>query len=140
MIFVFDTNLLVSALLKPGSVPDQALELATRHGALAFSGATRDEFMEVIRRPKFDRYIRADERDKAVKELLESAVLKEPTTQEPIECRDPKDVKFLRLALEARPACIVSGDRHLLELNPFRGIPVYSPTEFLQYVDTFRAQ
>jgi uncharacterized protein len=44
-------------------------------------------------------------------------------------CRDPKDEKFLELAANAD--CIVSGDKDLLVLNPFRGTLILTPREFL---------
>lgn len=47
-------------------------------------------------------------------------------------CRDPTDDKFLELAVNGRGDLIVSGDGDLLVLNPFRGIPIVSPTTFLQ--------
>ena len=50
------------------------------------------------------------------------------------ECRDPKDNKFLELALDGRADVIVSGDYDLLELNPFRKIPIVRPTAFVQIV------
>jgi hypothetical protein len=47
------------------------------------------------------------------------------------ECRDPKDNKFLELALAGNADCIVTGDKDLLVLNPFRGIKIISPSDFL---------
>jgi predicted nucleic acid-binding protein len=48
------------------------------------------------------------------------------------ECRDPKDDKYLALAAAGRADVIVSGDaRHLLSMNPWRGIAVLSPRDFL---------
>jgi len=46
-------------------------------------------------------------------------------------CRDPKDNIFLKLALTGRADCIVSGDKDLLVLHPFRKIPIISASEFL---------
>lgn len=46
------------------------------------------------------------------------------------DCRDPKDDKFLALALEAGADCIVSSDEDLLVLNPYHGIPVIRPLDF----------
>jgi predicted nucleic acid-binding protein len=40
--------------------------------------------------------------------------------------------KFLELALSGDADCIVSGDRDLLVLNPFRGIPIIAPRDFLE--------
>jgi putative PIN family toxin of toxin-antitoxin system len=54
----------------------------------------------------------------------------EPKT-EITECRDPKDNKFLELAIAGNAECIVTGDKDLLELNPFRNIQIITPKEFL---------
>jgi predicted nucleic acid-binding protein len=45
--------------------------------------------------------------------------------------RDPRDDKFLELALDGEADWIVSGDQDLLVLHPFRGIPVLTPQAFL---------
>ena len=46
------------------------------------------------------------------------------------ECRDPKDNKYLALAHEAQAACIVTGDKDLLDLHPYRGIAILTPRQF----------
>jgi len=48
------------------------------------------------------------------------------------DCRDPDDNKFLALALDGHAECIVTGDPHLLELHPWRGIPILTPRAFLE--------
>jgi len=48
-------------------------------------------------------------------------------------CRDPKDDKFLELAVSGRAACIVTGDDGLLTLSPFREIPIMTPAAFLDF-------
>jgi predicted nucleic acid-binding protein len=47
-------------------------------------------------------------------------------------CRDPRDDKFLELAIEGRAEVIVTGDRDLLELHPFRGIAILTPAAYLE--------
>jgi predicted nucleic acid-binding protein len=47
-------------------------------------------------------------------------------------CRDPTDDKFLELAVNGRADLIVSGDADLLALDPFRGIPIITPTAYTQ--------
>jgi putative PIN family toxin of toxin-antitoxin system len=47
-------------------------------------------------------------------------------------CRDPKDDKFLELAVSGRATHIISGDADLLAVNPFRGIVILSPRFFLE--------
>jgi len=44
----------------------------------------------------------------------------------------PRDDKFLSLAISGNANCIVSGDKDLLILNPFRGIPILPPAQFLE--------
>ena len=52
-------------------------------------------------------------------------------TERLTECRDPKDDKFLELAISGNATCIVSGDDDLLVLNPFRGVVILTPQEFI---------
>jgi uncharacterized protein len=47
------------------------------------------------------------------------------------DCRDPRDNKFLELAVSGRATHIVTGDSDLLVLHPFRGIIVVSPSAFV---------
>ncbi len=47
-------------------------------------------------------------------------------------CRDPKDDKFLDLAVNGQATCLISGDADLLALHPFRGIAILTPAQFLQ--------
>jgi predicted nucleic acid-binding protein len=46
-------------------------------------------------------------------------------------CRDSKDNKFLELAVAANASCIITGDKDLLALNPFRGIPILNAVDFM---------
>jgi uncharacterized protein len=47
-------------------------------------------------------------------------------------CRDPKDNKFLSLAISGGATHIVTGDSDLLALDLFQGIRVTSPRTFLE--------
>lgn len=64
--------------------------------------------------------------------LLKEAELFD-TTETISECRDPKDNKFLELAFSGKADCIISGDDDLLVMNPFREIPIITPSEFLSW-------
>ncbi|MBU4198556.1 MAG: putative toxin-antitoxin system toxin component, PIN family [Kiritimatiellae bacterium] len=46
------------------------------------------------------------------------------------DCRDPKDNMYLELANEARASCIITGDKDLLDLHPYRGIAILTPKQF----------
>ena len=62
--------------------------------------------------------------------LVEAAEIV-PITTNVHHCRDPKDDKFLELAVDGRASHVVSGDADLLVLKSFEGIPVLSPAEFV---------
>ena len=47
-------------------------------------------------------------------------------------CRDPKDDKFLAVAVHERADLIVTGDADLLALHLFRGIFILNPADFLE--------
>lgn len=128
--YVFDTNVLISALLFERSKPGRAFYAALDWGEILLSLPVVKELNEVLSREKFDRYLLREEREHFLDALLREATLVEITERLHI-CRDPKDDKFLELATCGRAACIVSGDEHLLELSPFRGIPIMTPDVFL---------
>ena len=127
---VFDTNTLVSALLFEQSVPASAFFAARDEGVILLSQATFTELSEVLGGSKFDRYLTREEPEDFLVKLLEEATLVEigETIQ---ECRDPKDDKFLEVAVSGEASCLVTGDQDLLILNPFRGIPIMTPAQFL---------
>jgi putative PIN family toxin of toxin-antitoxin system len=132
---VFDTNVAVSATLLPRSVPRQAFDLAASRGRVLISEATVVELEEVLRRPKFDKYVPEQKRLEFLAALVRDAELVEiaETVQ---ECRDPTDDKFLEVAVNGRATHIVSGDPDLLALNPFREIAVVTPKDFLALIPT----
>ena len=129
--FVFDTNVIVSALLLKRSVARQAFNKALDQGKLLLSLATLEELNDVLRRDSFDKYISEDERLEFLAALVREAILVE-IAETISECRDPKDNKFLELAISGNAAYIVSGDDDLLVLDPFRGIPILAPRPFLE--------
>lgn len=93
-----------------------------------------NEYTEVLYREKLDRYINDEKRQNALKFIAKNAILFTPA-ETVIECRDQGDNKFLELALACQASCIISGDADLLIMNPFRGIPILSPTNFLNRFD-----
>jgi uncharacterized protein len=55
-----------------------------------------------------------------------------PVIQIVRECRDPKDDKFLEVALNGRAGVIITGDADLLGMHPWRGIEILSSAEYLE--------
>src|SRR5712671_5451080 len=114
---VFDTGVVVSAVLLPRSIPRQAFDLAIASGRLLASQSTTDELEEVLRRPKFNKYVSEQARLEFLAALV-SEIEIVPITQTIDACRDAADNKFLELALSGRASHVVSGDADLLVLNP----------------------
>ena len=136
MLFIFDTNTLISAILNPTGIPMQALVLAQQHGKIIFPKETKEEMLRVGAREKFDKYLTHSLRVERIKTLLANAEVKEITFFDGIECRDPNDIQFLRLALSAKVDYLISGDIHLKELNPFRTIPIINSANFIQWISS----
>jgi len=128
--YVFDTGVLVGASLFPDSVPGLAMREALRRGCLLLSQATAEEIAEVLSRPKFDRYISVSIRKRFLAVLVHDAVIVE-TDRSLTVCRDPKDDKFLELAVCGQASFLVTGDQDLLVLHPFREISIVTPAVFL---------
>ncbi len=101
---VFDTNVLISGALASTSTPALALERAISDGQLLASTATLRELMEKLLSTKFDPYVSREKRDAD---------------------------KFLEVAVNGRADVLVTGDGDLLELNPFRGIAILTPADFI---------
>jgi putative PIN family toxin of toxin-antitoxin system len=127
---VFDTNVIVSAILLPRSVPRQAFDRVQEQGKILISVATVTELNEVLRRSRFDKYVQEAQRLEFLAVLIREAELVD-VTEVVTECRDPKDNKFLELAVSGKATCIISGDEDLLVLHPFRGIPLITPQALL---------
>lgn len=129
--FVVDTNVLVSHLLLPKSVPGKALGRALNQGDLLVSDSTLTELAIVINRPKFDKYLSKQDRRKFF-EILAPLCIRVEIIQPIQACRDPKDNKFLEVAINGSADFILSGDADLLALHPFHDIPILSPSQFLK--------
>ena len=129
--FVFDTNVIVSALLIKKSVARDALDKARRVGVILLSVDLIEELYDVLSRPAFDRYIDEEDRIRFLNLLVKEAVLVEIAEQIKA-CRDPKDDKFLALAVNGRADFIITGDDDLQVMNPFRKIDIISPREFIE--------
>lgn len=128
--FVFDTNVLVSAFFFRYSKPRQALDVALAIGQVIHSDETLNELWTVLVRPKFDPYLSLADRLAVLRGFEQISVNHTVTTSVTL-CRDPKDDKFLSLALSVPATCIISGDPDLLILADTFEIPILSPADFL---------
>ena len=127
---VIDTNILVSAMLSSRSMPGQTVRWAAQTYILLASEATMAEPEDVLQRPKFDALVSRAARAEFLVRYRE-AVKFIPIVSRIKICRDARDDKFLDLAIDGNAGMIVTGDDDLLVLNPFRGVRIVTPRQFL---------
>ncbi len=127
---VIDTNVWVSRVLIADSASAQAVDEALSQSQVMVSDATIEELSDVLSREKFDQYVPLDDREHFLRRLLQVTTIVS-VISEVTDCRDPSDNRFLALALDSNSDFIISGDTDLLSLNPWRGIQIVSPADFL---------
>jgi putative PIN family toxin of toxin-antitoxin system len=128
--FVVDTDVLVSRLLAPRSTAAKAVDVALAHGSLLGSDETLAELADVLARPKFDPYVSREDRREFIR-MLGGVMQIVPIIRRVAACRDPRDDKFLEVALAGEAVAIISGDKDLLVLHPWHDIPILTPADFI---------
>lgn len=129
---VLDTNTLVSAFKNETSWSASFFRFVQRNYDLLVSSETLDEFDITLLKPKIEKFFigREQRRDELVLEYITSSILTQITITS-TDCRDPKDNKFLSLALSGGADFIISGDKDLTVLNPYHGIKILTMREFV---------
>ncbi|MCD4824290.1 MAG: putative toxin-antitoxin system toxin component, PIN family [Phycisphaerae bacterium] len=132
MRIVCDTNVLISAILYGGR-PRDVLEVIIEGKVCGFiSPAIEQEFQDVLGRKKFGLSVsHVYQICQNLRELLHPVFPKETIS---VIKEDPDDNAILACAIAADADCIVSGDRHLLDLGEFRDVKIVTPAEFLQHM------
>ena len=136
---VFDTSTLVSAALRPDSIPDRALTLALGVYRLCASAEAIAELQRVLKRPRFDSYVDLDSRLSLVENIRSHALFFIVSDSLRLDLRgsyrDAEDEFLLALALTSQCDVLVSSDHDLLVLHPWRGIAILTPAQFLKQFD-----
>jgi uncharacterized protein len=130
---VFDTNVLISAMLWPSSVPGRVLDHAVTHCQLLGSVELLEELVSTFLSGRFDPYVPRAEREMLLERLIPLMELVEPV-QVVRACRDPRDDKVLETAVNGRADAVITGDKDLLVLHPFLDINVLTPAAYLEDV------
>ena len=130
MRLIVDTNVLVSAFVFKSETANNVVRFAAKKHTLLFSESTFKELKSTLLKPKFAEIVELPTIRKFIINLFRIGEFIDPKIKI-AECRDPKDNKFLELAVAGNADCIITGDKDLLILNPFRGIKIISPSDFL---------
>lgn len=131
MRLVLDTNVIVSAVLLEESVSRRAFDHAGLHGKILLSFDALAELSEVLGRKRFRTYVDEDDVRRFLAALAREAEWVEVNTRI-FTCHDPKDNKFLELAVSGHATHLITGDADLLVLSPFQGVAILPPRAFLE--------
>lgn len=139
MRLVLDTNVAVAGLLWHGA-PRQLLDRTIDDETVEFysSPALMDELTNTLGYEKFAKRIARYETsiEGLVRQYQALVVLVSPTLTPRVVPEDPDDDAVLACAIAAKAELIVSGDRHLLGLKDYQGIPIVAPAEALRRIGT----
>lgn len=126
MRIVLDANVVIAAFATRG-LCESVFEFCLAGHEVFLSADLIDEITKTLR-------LKIKLPDGAVdgvrKLLQEYGTMIEPTSVPLDACRDPDDVKILGLAMAAGADYIVTGDKDLLVLDTYGGIPIVSPRSF----------
>ncbi len=131
---VVDTNVLISSVLSSKGKPNRVVKTVLFQGVLLFSQSTFEEAETRLLLPKFERYVNPGQVNDFLNFLRGTAQFIKPEITI-AACRDADDNRFLELAVDGKADVIVTGDKDLLALHPFQGIPILNPASFLEYVE-----
>lgn len=130
-----DTSTLVSAALRSDSKPHQTMRKILEEWELCACAQTLTELETVLARPRFLKYAPAEALTAFVDLVRSECKMFELSAQEEAtvvpRCRDGKDDVFLALAGVAQANVLITSDEDLLALNPWNGIPILTPAQFL---------
>ncbi len=131
MKIVFDTNILISALITTGK-PRELLHKATEGQIqLILSKGILKEFSEVSNDPRIRKYANQDDIIAFLKIIDKIAKITKVKSRFKAVKDDPDDDVVLRTAFDGKANYIVSGDKHLLSHGAFRGIKILTVDEML---------
>lgn len=126
---VFDTNVLVSALVFPGGRGDEALQrILAERDSLILSKAILDELLGVLAR-KFARD--PEELSRVAVFLGEISTLVKPARRVQV-LRDDPDNRILECAAAGRADLVVTGDEAPLALGQHAGVRIVRLADYLQ--------
>lgn len=131
---VIDTNIWISAALSPAGAPVLLAQRVLEHKLPVFSTATFDELETRLWKPKFDRYLSMETRQRILHDL--NAIAHWVDVPADIAtltfCRDTDDDKFIQAAITAQAPWLVTGDQDLLGVPAMPSLRILAPAGALR--------
>ncbi len=126
---VVDTNVLVSALVFPGGVPEQVYRLAIE-GRITL--VTSPPLLAELGRVLTEKFAWQDDHVRAaLTQIVRIGEIVEPDERVSVIVADPDDDRVLEVASASGATLIVSGDRHVLGLGRWGEVAILDPAGFL---------
>ncbi len=129
MRLVLDSNVLIAAFAARG-VCAELLEHGVREHELVTAAfildETRRNLVEKVR-------VTVSHADQALRLLRTRSEIVDPDHVESRACTDPDDLPVLGTAVAGRCDAIITGDRDLLDVDPYRDIRIMSPRDFWRF-------
>ena len=130
---VLDTNVLVSAFLKPRSNPARILRLVLQGDIqIVINEHIMAEYREVLFRPKFDLNLN---KVQTILEIMRLKGIKAPALPLSFQLPDSKDEPFLEAALATKTDALITGNKRHFPKKACKGQKVLTPKEFLLELD-----
>jgi len=124
-----DTNVLVSALVSRG-ICNELLHRCEKHHDLVTTALVLVELEQILPR-KFK--VAYPDTVAYLRDILILSDLVYPVPLPKDSCRDKGDLPILGAAVGGKCDCLVTGDKDLLALKRFRGIPILGPNDFWRF-------
>ena len=133
---VIDTNIRISFLI--GKTLSGLSEAITNDKIrILFSEELSDELVEVLQRPKFEKYFSREDIAELIS-LLHFRTEQIEIAEHFTDCRDPKDNFILDLCVSGNADYLITGDDDLLVLNPFRSVKIINFRLFREILQSFK--
>ena len=133
---VIDTNVWISAAMSKTGSPALVVQRVLARGTPVFSSATFAELESRLWKPKFDRYLSMELRQRILHDANAAAHWVSIAADIAVQTysRDPDDDKFIHTALAAAAPWLITGDQDLLTVRTEIGVHMVTPAQALQIV------
>lgn len=129
---VLDTNVLISGVISTGVPHDVVVAGLEGRYDIVVSVETLTEFRETLHKYPERFHMNDTEIQQEVETIRYFAEFVDPGEDIYAVDDDPDDDKFLEAAVAGDVDYLVSGDKHLLRLDSFRGFDIVDPRTFYE--------
>ncbi len=131
---VLDTNVVVSALIKPGSIPEFVFGLVLTHPdvQLCLSHDIMAEYTAVLGYGKFKKHLREQSVAAALKAIDSAGVIITTDTGAVPELSDPDDTKFVACAVAAHATYLITGNTRHFPQSAIAHTAIITPKVFYE--------